>query len=80
MFKIIIVIILFILMAIIFIDEFSKFNSKIYKDTINQQNYNGETVLEPDLASNDSFFLDISKLKRKFNLNHVYINSIIYIL
>lgn len=32
----------------------------------------GGTTLEPDLTSNNSngsFFLDISKLKRKFNLN-----------
>lgn len=53
-----------------FIDESSKLYSNMYKDTINEQNDGDEIVLEPDLTSNNSndpFFLDISKLKRKFN-------------
>lgn len=49
-----------------------------------QQNVNVETTLESDLTSNnsdESFFLDISKLNRKldqnkFKMNHVIICSI----
>jgi len=56
----------------------------MYSETISQQNDVSETILEPDLSSNnsnDSFFLDISKLKRKLILNYVYFNfvNMIYI-
>jgi len=44
-------------------------DSKVFSKTVDQQNVNCETLLGPNLASNnsdESFYLDISKLKRKF--------------
>lgn len=50
-------------------DSNSKSNSKIFSKTVDQQNVNCESILGPNLVSNnsdESFYLDISKLKRKF--------------
>lgn len=47
-------------------------DSKIFSKTVDQQSVNCETILGPNLASNNSdepFYLDISKLKRKFKYN-----------
>jgi len=44
-------------------------DSKIFSKTVDQHSVNCETILGPNLASNnvdESFYLDISKLKRKF--------------
>jgi len=46
-----------------------KSNSKIFNKTVDQQSVNCESILGPNLVSNnsdESFYLDISKLKRKF--------------
>lgn len=51
-------------------DGNSKSNSKVFNKTVDQQSVNCETILGPNLVSNnsdESFYLDISKLKRKFN-------------
>lgn len=48
----------------------SKSNSKIFDKTVNQQCSNCETILDPNLTSNngdESFYLDISKLKHGDN-------------
>ncbi|XP_025200847.1 uncharacterized protein LOC112598548 isoform X2 [Melanaphis sacchari] len=48
----------------------SKSNSKIFDKIVDQQSGNCETILDPDLASNngdESFYLDISKLKHGDN-------------
>jgi len=51
------------------IDDKSKSNSEVFDKTVNQQCSNCETILDPNLTSNngdESFYLDISKLKRKY--------------
>ncbi|XP_001951306.2 serine/threonine-protein phosphatase 6 regulatory ankyrin repeat subunit A [Acyrthosiphon pisum] len=48
----------------------SKSNSKIFNKTVDQQSVNCETILGPNLVSNnsdESFYLDISKLKHGDN-------------
>jgi len=50
-------------------DGNSKSNSKIFNKTVDQKSVICETILGPNLVSNnsdESFYLDISKLKRKF--------------
>jgi len=58
-----------ILKGTFFTDDTSKSNSRIFNKPVEQQRVNCETILGPNLDSNnsdESFYLDISKLKRKF--------------